>query len=611
MTSAAFDEEALRRARAVRIEDELRRRGITLRGRTEREGPCPKCGGKDRFSINIRDQVWNCRQCKSKKDKGDVIGLVQWLDGDDFATAVSKLAGDRPKANGQGPLGPEPPPPEPGDYGAEAPARAAAQRHQITKTYDYRDADGALIYQVCRQEWIEDGKRKKTFLQRRPYGPVVDGKPQSWIWGLSEGTYLRGSNGDYYAATEERLKRWKGAEHIEVEECPPILYRLPELREEMVQDDRGIIYLEEGEKNVDTLVAWSCIATTNSGGAGNWRPEHAEELRGADVVVVEHNDESGRQRTQTIGASLQDIAKRVRVLRWPQYWSGCTDGGDVTDWRDKAGGTAEKFFEIVDKLPDWKPPDNPSGWTFYGTAAQTQPRWIIKGIIPESGVGIFAGQWGVYKTTVALDLSVSVMTGLPFAGRYKVKRAGAVAYFALEGAGQIGARLSAIARHRGITRPVLFAWRDNCPPLTTDNAAEDICKLLRQAEIEQRYQMPLALIIVDTMITAAAYAGTGDDNDSAATQKVMTTLANVSRQTGAFVMGIDHFGKIVDTGTRGSSAKEGGADTVLAALADRDLAGTVKNSRLAVRKQRDGISGLEIPLTAQTVETGRDEDNDL
>lgn len=75
-------------------------------------------------------------------------------------------------------------------------------------------------------------------------------------------------------------------------------------------------------------------------------------------------------------------------------------------------------------------------------------------------------------------------------------------------------------------------------------------------------------------------------------------------------MGIDHFGKIVDTGTRGSSAKEGGADTVLAALADRDLAGTVKNSRLAVRKQRDGISGLEIPLTAQTVETGRDEDND-
>jgi hypothetical protein len=209
-----------------------------------------------------------------------------------------------------------------------------------------------------------------------------------------------------------------------------------------------------------------------------------------------------------------------------------------------------------------------------------------------------------------LDLSVSVMTRIPFAGRYKVKRAGAVACFALEGAGLIGARLSAIARHRGITMPLPFVWRDNCPPLAADNATEDICKLLHQAEIEQRYQMPLALIIVDTVITAAGYATSGDDNDTAATQKVMTALANVSRQTGAFVIGVDHFGKIAEAGTRGSSAKEGAADTVLAALADRDLAGTVKNSRLAVRKQRDGISGLEIPFTAQTIEAGTDENGE-
>ena len=28
---------------------------------------------------------------------------------------------------------------------------------------------------------------------------------------------------------------------------------------------------------------------------------------------------------------------------------------DVTDWRDKAGGTAAKLFEIIEKLPDWSP----------------------------------------------------------------------------------------------------------------------------------------------------------------------------------------------------------------------------------------------------------------
>ena len=50
-------------ARAVPIERELERRGIRLRGRVDRYGPCPVCGGTDRFSVNVKKQVWNCRGC--------------------------------------------------------------------------------------------------------------------------------------------------------------------------------------------------------------------------------------------------------------------------------------------------------------------------------------------------------------------------------------------------------------------------------------------------------------------------------------------------------------------------------------------------------------------
>ena len=64
------------------------------------------------------------------------------------------------------------------------------------------------------------------------------------------------------------------------------------------------------------------------------------------------------------------------------------------------------------------------------------------------------------------------------------------------------------------------------------------------------------------------------------------------------------------TGTRGSSAKEGAADTVIAVMADRKLSGGVKNTRVALRKQRDGISGFEIPFTGQIVETGVDDDGE-
>src|SRR6202795_1471461 len=78
-------------AKAMRIEDEVARRGIKLVGRGERAGPCPVCGGRDRFSINTKRQIWNCRGCAKG---GDVIDLVQHLDGVDFKTAVQTLGGN-------------------------------------------------------------------------------------------------------------------------------------------------------------------------------------------------------------------------------------------------------------------------------------------------------------------------------------------------------------------------------------------------------------------------------------------------------------------------------------------------------------------------------------
>jgi hypothetical protein len=81
------------RARAVPIEDEVTRRGIKLAGRgSERAGPCPMCGGTDRFSINLLKGIWNCRGCQRG---GDVIALVQHLDGCAFSEAVGQLVDER------------------------------------------------------------------------------------------------------------------------------------------------------------------------------------------------------------------------------------------------------------------------------------------------------------------------------------------------------------------------------------------------------------------------------------------------------------------------------------------------------------------------------------
>jgi hypothetical protein len=82
------------KARAVRIEDELARRGFdfwTKPKNDDKGQPCPACGGRDRFRANTKKQVFRCNQCGAK---GDVITLVRFLDGVGFLDAIKTLAGE-------------------------------------------------------------------------------------------------------------------------------------------------------------------------------------------------------------------------------------------------------------------------------------------------------------------------------------------------------------------------------------------------------------------------------------------------------------------------------------------------------------------------------------
>lgn len=67
--------------------------GVTLRGRPdgERHGPCPKCGGTDRFRVKRYDgRDWfACRQCHDKP--GDAIDYLRWLHGLTYPEALARL----------------------------------------------------------------------------------------------------------------------------------------------------------------------------------------------------------------------------------------------------------------------------------------------------------------------------------------------------------------------------------------------------------------------------------------------------------------------------------------------------------------------------------------
>src|ERR1700683_5547105 len=285
------------RARNVPIEDEIARRGVTLRGNVDRCGPCPKCGGDDRFSINIAKQLFNCRGCDTG---GDVIDLVQHLDGVDFTTACSTLTNEpapKIKLNGKKPTNGH------SDNGA---------REVAVAKYVYKDENGAALFTVGRFEYqnadgsfvLKDGKHKKTFKQKRP-DPTQPGK---WIYNV---------NG-----------------------VPSVPYRLPELLE---ANERGkIILIVEGEAKADLLWSWGIPATCCAMGAGKWKAAHSEFLNGSDVVIVPDNDEPGRDHANAIAASLHDIATSVRILELPNL----EPKEDVIDWA-KRGGDKKQLNELI------------------------------------------------------------------------------------------------------------------------------------------------------------------------------------------------------------------------------------------------------------------------
>ena len=254
----------------------------------------------------------------------------------------------------------------------------------------------------------------------------------------------------------------------------------------------------------------------------------------------------------------------------------------------------------------------PVALRWHGDADPNADRaWLIREMIGQTGKGLLAGQWGAGKTFSALDLSASVMTGLPFAGR-KVMRQGGVLFIAPEGAFEIPIRLRGIVQGKlaqSAPPRLPFAWIEECPRLLDADAVPQLVGTAKLAaeHLTETFDLPLALIIIDTV---AAGAGFMDENSAAETQRVMNAMEALSYQTGAFVLGVDHFGKAVETGTRGSSAKEAAADVVLAMLAERDTAGGISNTRMAVRKVRGGRCGYEIPYALEVITVGETYDRE-
>lgn len=241
------------------------------------------------------------------------------------------------------------------------------------------------------------------------------------------------------------------------------------------------------------------------------------------------------------------------------------------------------------------------------------PRYLIKGLLPERGVGLLSGQSGTFKSFVLVKLVGAGSTlKRPFIEGHATKRQGAALVFLSEGFEDFPLRIEVLseAEHEGAKLPI-FHVSHEIALLDSMSVADIIATASKiNDEAMRDFKLPLTLIAFDTLSGCAGYMKTGDENDSVVGAKLMAALAKISEASGTFVIGVDHFGKALETGTRGSSAKEARADVVMSILASKEITGKVASSRLVFRKLRSGAAGKEFPFTMRTVALGEDEDGD-
>ena len=129
------------------------------RAGSEYEGPCPACGGTDRFSVNPSRSVWNCRNAQGGHD---AIGLVMHAGDMSFKEAVELLTG-RPCPTGREEMTPE-------EKEARLQRRLASERRQAedqAREENDKDAKRRRAYEIWKESTALIGSVAELYLRGR------------------------------------------------------------------------------------------------------------------------------------------------------------------------------------------------------------------------------------------------------------------------------------------------------------------------------------------------------------------------------------------------------------------------------------------------------------
>ena len=354
MTASRLDATAIKDQARGKWRGILTGLGTTLPATAKQHGPCPTCGGTDRFRFDDQDGngTWFCNQCSPQA--GDGFALVQNVRGCDFPHALQLVADA---------LGCQP------SHG-DTPSKIVAE-------YNYINAKGGLIFQAVR--FIP-----KDFRQRRPDGHG------GWTWNLT------GIEPVLY-----KLPEVSGAGRVlilEGEKDVETAYRLG-LPDGWAPTCNPMGAGKWRETYSETLRGKHVVILPDADESGE---KHAvqvtQSLQGKAATVLR----------LTLPEGCKDLSDWAEAGGTAPAFHALLDSAQpfVFVSAPKTGPPHESNFaplHVTDFLDVQQEED--------------KIEWVLEDYLPEGGLVLIAGKPKEGKTTLTYELAVKVAKGLPFLNR--------------------------------------------------------------------------------------------------------------------------------------------------------------------------------------------------
>lgn len=478
-----------------------------------RHHPCPKCGGTDRFRlIDPAAGAVYCNQC-FKQDNGDFLAAVKWMLGTDFQTACQLVADC---------LG----------YSGHA------------RTNGYHDivADIARLKNVPLESWKAFGaaetKRGNLEVCRVPMFDE-NGEQCSWMDFANNGE-----------------KKWlKG---MAARKKPVGLF----LAHGKLPTKGETVHIVEGPKDAAALhgLEFAAVGLPTSA----MHEKFARVFRGVHVVIIPDLDKAGEAGAQKTAGRLAGVAASVRVARLPGELKE-SGGDDVRDVLKKRDGEKLLRQAIADAV-EWKPEDDAESTATnafpFHTATQfdqldLRRDYHIPGILAAGAVPtILAGAFKTLKTSVVMDLLISLACHNPFLGHFPPSRRVRVAVMSGESGGFALQNLARrIASSKGWDFNQIEDWFSICIAVPNLGSAKDI-EAIERFIVERE----IGLLCIDPCYLAMKGLRSDEAGSLFAMGDFLEPLARLAERTGCTPLIVHHT-------TRSSGRQNEGKPAELADIA--------------------------------------------